>query len=141
MRIEILRTNKKTADGLEFIEKHKDLLDEVDLLMFYTTNGIYDKGFDLCEEVCQKFSIDEYIASAIIECCVKTGNFDVAEHYASVIQDYLLSTEKKNWTKNIFGDFSRARECRQKKISEYRMMPAFIPVCCYFGCDMHKTPW
>lgn len=144
LRLEILRTNRQKVAGLECIEKHRELLDEIDLLMFYTTVGLYEMGFALCESVCLKFSIDKYIASAMIECCVKTNHLNEAEIYASVIQEndsYVQYEGKKNWCSKVFGDSSRTKNYRQKMISDYCMTPPFITECCYFGCDMHNTPW
>ncbi len=142
LRLEILRINKRIDAGLDCIERYREFLDEIDLLMFHTTTGAYEEGFELCEAVCQKFSIDKAIASAIIECCLKTKHFNEAKYYADIIQEngnYISA--KKNWRSKVFGNLQDTRKYREKTLSDYRMTPSFVLMCCYFGCDMHGTPW
>lgn len=140
LRLEILRLNKFKTEGIKCIKQHRELLDEVDLLMFYTSCGMYKEGFELCERVCRIFSIDKFIASAIIECCIKTNHNEEAQHYANMIQQLEKEIQydgQEEWCCDVLG----VQSYRKKMILDYRANPAFIATCCYFGCNMHGTPW
>lgn len=141
---ELLRVHSLLDEGLRCIEKYRQYLTEIDLLMFFVKFGLYEKAYCLCDTVCKEFSIDKYIASAIIECCIHTQHFDEAMSYAQYIQeiedDIECPTENK-WYKKIFINMDSSDNKRQKLINDYLAIPPFVETCCYYGCSLDGTDW
>lgn len=136
--LEILRRHFKIEEGVLCIEKYREYLTEMDILMFYTTFELYEEGYQLCENVFAEFSSDQYIASAIIECCINTQHFKEAELYASCIRDV---EENKQWCNRILKNMDTSDSYRRKLIENCRMLPPFQSVCGYYGCPIHGTKW
>lgn len=129
-------------EGEAFIRNYGDLLSEIARLVFYAKLAHYEKGYPLCEAVIKKFSIGALEASAIIECCLNSGNSDKAIIYSDYIKEnsYTSRSEKAELSpilNNIEDSSSYRKEIIQTKYS----IPTFMHNCCYFGCDMHKTPY
>ena len=136
---EYLRKNDLLDEGLQCIKTYGELLDEVDLLMFYAKFGIYDRGYDLCETIRQSFVIDKYLASAIIECYINTGHFEEARIFAK--ETAAKSKQRDNWTSDVFADLDKSIPYRHTLISDYSPTPLYLQRCCYYGCTQHGTPW
>ena len=139
----LLYHNSLLEKGLIFIEKYISYIDEIDLLMFYAKFEIYDKAYPLCKSICEQYSIDKYIASAIIESCVKTNHFNQAAEFARKIWEIEESFqyEKESWTGKVFRNLHSSDVYRKKKIDEYSFSLPFLDTCCYFGCNIHGTKW
>ena len=142
---ELLRLNGLKEEAIECITRYREYLEDLDVLMFYSRYEMYEEGFLLCEDVLKNYSIDEFAASAIIECCVNTLRFSEAKGYAIKIQEakdeakYLV---KDNWQKEVLIYLNTSSAYRRTKISEYKSIPPFvINICCYFGCETHSTSW
>ena len=142
--LELLCDNFLIDEGLECIETYGDFLDEVDLLMFYAKFGLYEKGYVLCETICNVYNIDARIASAIIECCVNTFHLQEAKKYAEQIEEMEKEKQhinKENWCQYAFGNTESSTNYRKIKIAEYKYIPPVIDRCCYFGCNLHDIHW
>lgn len=141
---ELLRIHLLFDEGLQCIERYREYLTEIDLLMFYTKFELYEKGYHLCEAICNQFSPDKYIASAIIECCINTNHFEQSKIYAQYIkelEDDIQYVGKETWCEDIFHNMDYSDEKRKKLISEYLSIPPFIESCYYYGCTVHETKW
>ena len=129
----------QSKKGIDFISEHRAFLDAVDLLMYYSKIGEYEKGYELCEDVLRIYSIDKFIASAIIECCVNTAHFDEAKAYAKEIAENF--NEKAYASSRRLLNPLKASEYRKRTILNYKPLPPLISRCGYFGCPNHKTDW
>lgn len=141
--LELLRVNSIYDRGIILIKKYKNILDIADLLIFYTSLGKYEEGYLLCNDVYNQYALNDVLASSIIECCVNTGNYKIANEYAEkFLQDEIAihSISKKVLT-NILSNLNKSTKYRTDIITNYRCIPAFIDSCCYFGCIIHKTNW
>ena len=141
---ELLRAHNLMEAGLECISKYKIFLDEIELIMFYSKFGLYEQGYNLCKSVYNMFSIDEFVASAIIECCVNTNHLIEAEKYAIQIKQNEKDMNphyKADWCSKIVGDSIECVNYRKDRVQNYHFCPPIIETCCYFGCPVHKTVW
>lgn len=141
---ELLCIHSLFEEGLHCAESYSDYLTKIDLLMFFAKFKLYEKGYNLCEPVCNQFSPDKYVASAIIECCVNTHHYEQAKIYARQIQELeeeIQYAGKEKWCKNVFCNIDSTDENRKKIIAEYFSIPPFIETCCYYGCTVHGTNW
>ncbi len=131
-------------EGLMCIEKYKQHLDDWDLFEFYTRTKMYQKALELCEPIIERFSVEYFEASAIIECCVNTGNFEKARLYAGMIwereagYDYVREDDKMSI---ILDNLDESSSFRREILNEAHRMPPFMDMCCYFGCDKHGVSW
>ncbi len=139
---ELLRINSLKDEGLWCIANYGNYLDEVDLLMFYTKFEMYEKAYELCESVYNRFVTDKFISSAIIESCVHTKHFEEAKSFALQISDSEKDSEANNkWYKSTFDNLHTASAYRKKQIEAYKFFPSIIHRCGYFGCERHRTAW
>lgn len=142
--LELLCNHLLLDEGIRYIEQYKKYLNEIDMLMFFSRFELYDKAYPLCKAVCEQFSLDKYIASAIIESCMNTCHFEQARIYAKQIKDLeddFHYNGKEVWTKEVFDNMESSDELRKNLISHYSMLPPFVDSCCYFGCSVHGTEW
>ena len=133
----------QSKKGIDFISEHRAFLDAVDLLMYYSKIGEYEKGYELCEDVLRIYSIDKFIASAIIECCVNTAHFDEAKVYAQEISENQSGRTRRSRHvfKHIFKSLLKSSKYRKRMLLKYHPLPPLISRCGYFGCPNHKTNW
>jgi len=143
--LEVLRKMSFIEEGKQCISQYGALLDEVDLLIFYSSVNLYYEGVHLCDSVLKKYAMDSVLASALIECCVNTEQFDKAIEYARIIRENQGSYSyngASDWCDLVFEDLRHSSSFRKKLITDYFYIPqAIIPHCCYFGCEVHHTPW
>ena len=142
--LELLCNHLLLDEGIRCIEQYKKYLNEIDMLMFFTRLELYDRAYPLCKEVCEHFSPNKYIASAIIESCMNTCHFEQARIYAKQIKDLeddFYYKGKGVWTRKLFDNMVSSDELRKNLISQYFMLPPFVDSCCYFGCSVHGTEW
>ena len=131
-----------SKEGIHFIKEQRSFLDEVDMLMYYAKIGEYKSGYELCKDVLTLYSVDKFIASAIIECCINTGHFKEALAYAEEISE--IEKEKtytKSWVRCVFKKLRNTSEYRKQLIAKAVICPPFIDHCGYFGCAIHDTNW
>lgn len=141
--LEILRIYSLKQEGIRCIEKYNDILDEADLLISYAKFGLYEKGYEVCDSVMAMYSMDQFIASAVIECCLNTLNFEKAKEYSEQIKE-IISNEKQSKKTKIIRAFEKiitSKDERTRILSNYSLVPPIIDSCCYFGCPIHKTEW
>ena len=141
---ELCRANNLIYEGLECIENYGIFLDDIELIMFYSKVGLYERGYSLCDGICKQYSIDEFVASAIIECCLNTDRLTEAEIYTNKIKEAENCTNflnKEEWCGEVFGNLMKNDKHRKIRIDTYRSCPPLIDLCCYFGCSIHKTTW
>ena len=140
---EILRAKSLIIEGNKCIEMYGEYIDSVDLLMFYTKTEQYEKSYPLCEEILSEYSIDKYIASAILENCICTNHCDEAQKYAKKIliiqNDY--EYEVSYMPKKIFEELHSSSSYRRQVICSYNSVPPYLDMCCYFGCTLHNKQW
>lgn len=142
--LELLCIHLLLDEGLHCIERYREYLTEIDLLMFCAKFELYEKGYHLCETICNQFSPDKYVASAIIECCVNTHHFEQAKIYAQHIkelEDDIQYVGKETWCEKIFCNMDSSDKKRKKLIAEYLSIPPFIESCYYYGCTVHGINW
>lgn len=142
--LEILCVHLLFDEGVHCIECYEKYLSEIELLMFWSKFGLYEKGYHLCETICNQFSVDKYVASAIIECCVNTNHFEQAKIFADhikQIEDDIQYVGKESWCERIFCNMDSSDEERKKLIKEYLSIPPFIESCYYYGCTVHEISW
>ena len=137
-------SSRKLRDkGDDCIAKYGKYIDEVDLLMFYAKTKQYKEGFCLCEKVFKNYSMDKFISSAIIECCVNTNHFDEATLYSDEIMRMNDNSEfyvGKLPLKNSINLFSSSNY-RKMIIDSYLCVSPYLDRCCYFGCTTHGIVW
>lgn len=136
-------SRKLRDEGNDCIAKYGEYIDDVDLLMFYAKTEQYKEGYCLCEKVFKNFSIDKFISSAIIECCVNTKHFDEATFYSYEIMRMRGNIEfsvGKLSSKNFINLFSSSNY-RKMLINSYLCVSPYLDRCCYFGCTTHGTAW
>lgn len=141
---ELLRKYNLRDEGLRCIKEYGEYLDEIELLMFYTSMQMYDKGYSLCEQILGEYSPDKFIASAVLECCINTHRLIDAELYAGEIKKRADSTDyrgKDKWGKNVLSNLNSTSEYRRWLISNYSNIPPMIDMCYYFGCQIHRLDW
>lgn len=142
--LELLRRLKLREEGVRCIETLSEYLDAVDKLLFFATIGDYESGYQLCDAVYKQFSINAEIAAAIIECCIGSNHLADAEVYARTIAETDLKSycyNKTHWSSQVFSNLREATDYRRELVASYRVAPPFVPLCCYFGCKEHATPW
>lgn len=143
----LLKANGMVEDCLkcisDYADKYSAFFDEAELIMFYARYGFYERGYELCKPLCEKYGINKFLASAIIECCVNTNRFSEALVYADKIQKEMACSEKENWRANVFGNLSDSTSYRKELINSYsyHFWPPFIEICGYFGCASHGNEW
>ena len=82
------------SDALECLEKYGQIwasndCDEqlIELLMFYSKFGFYEEGYSIVEKIYKSYKLDKYICSALIECCLRTGQSDeISEIISEVLE-------------------------------------------------------
>ncbi|MBE6537470.1 MAG: hypothetical protein E7673_05905 [Ruminococcaceae bacterium] len=125
-------------EALEIISNFPQYLDEIDLLMFYTKFEMYEQGYVLCEKVFNSYSLNEFIVSAMIQCCIAVENFELAKKYSD---EFLKVGISKRRSKRRFEPLISSTSRRKQYISEYKNVPPALNQCAYFGCPMHNTEW
>lgn len=135
---ELTRRKGLIEEALEIIRKFPQYLDEIDLLMFYTKFEMYEKGYALCETVFNSYSLNEFIVSAMVQCCVFVKDFELAEKYSiEFLNNSFLNKKSRSYIKTMLS----SPNGRKKTISEYKHIPPAIIKCSYFGCPQHNTEW
>ena len=139
----ILGKNTLQNEGNECIAKYSEYIDDVELLMFYAKTEQYEKGYCLCEKVYKNFSMDKFISSAIIECCVNTKHFEDVLFYSREVMRASGKNKDLNekLTSKILSNLSSSTNYRKTIINSYFCVPPYLDQCCYFGCALHGTPW
>lgn len=130
-------------EGLLCIERYGGYLELVDILMFYAKFGLFEKGYELCDEVKKYFGMDKYIISAVLECYVNTNHLEEASLYVDFIKEnwdeirnYSVGTD---CDQSLLFDVNKTNVKRKEFIAEYSWTPPMIEICCYYGCPIHKT--
>ena len=142
--LEILRSNSLINEGLECIKEYYDFLDEIELLMFYTKYGFFEKGYALCQSIYDLYDFDEFITSAIVECCISTNHTEDIRKYSNRVTELNTETRfsiKNKWYIKVFDTSEDGAYYRKEIINKYHSYPPFIDSCCYFGCSLHSTAW
>ena len=133
---QLLRINYLMDEALSCIEHYGSFIDEVDLFIFYAEFELYEQGYSLCNYIHSSYSMNDFIASAIIECCINTNHISEAQNYATRIQD---NYDGINY--QVFENLTNKSLYRQKKIKSYFSYLPTITTCCYFGCKKHNNEW
>lgn len=145
LHLSILRKLSAKEEGLKCIDDYGAYLEEVDLLFFYSGFGYYKEGFDLCRSILDKYSIDKFIASAIIECCANTERYDEMKNYSDIIKEResesIHRSIKAEELEMILGNSTASSEYRKNLIKNYYLILPFMKTCCYFGCNTHGVPF
>lgn len=143
----LLKANGMVEDCLkcisDYADKYSAFFDEAELIMFYAQYGFYEYGYNLCKPLCEKYDINKFLASAIIECCLNTNHFNEAITYANKIQEDKACSEKENWCAKVFCNLSDSSSYRKELINSYsyHFWPPFVELCGYFGCTSHGNKW
>lgn len=135
---ELARRKGLVEEAFEIISSFPQHLDELDFLMFYTKFEMYEKGYALCEKIFDFYSLDEFIVSAMIQCCVSVGDFDSAQKYST---EFLNNVFWRKESRSYFEKIISSTNGRKQMISEYKHIPPAITQCSYFGCPHHNTEW
>ena len=136
--LEIVCTNNLVVNGKEIVLAHGDFLDEAERLMYYAKFSMYENGYTLCKSVMDTYCIDEFIAAAIIECCVNTGHIKNAISYTEKIKS---TEDSEALFEKVFENLEVSTECRKNIIDVYSSIIPPIELCCYFGCESHNIDW
>lgn len=142
--LEMLCNHFLLDEGIRCIEQYGNYLNDIDILMFFVKFEMYDRAYPLCKAVCEQFSPDKYIASAIIESCINTCHFEQARLYAkqiSELEEDFWYKGKEVWIEEVFDNMESSDESRKKLISKHSLSPPSIDFCCYFGCSVHGMEW
>lgn len=140
--LELLRQQGLKKEALQCINNYSSFLDSADLLLLFSTLGEYDAGYQLCEEVIKHFCINKVLAAAVVECYVGTGHVEAAKIFTEKISQ---NEEAELYVESV-GEtqfFSKLANATYRKdiIVNYKYIPPFVPICCYYGCEKHKTSW
>ncbi len=135
---ELVRRRGLIEEALEIIRKFPQYLDEIDLLMFYSKFEMYEKGYALCETVFDKYSLNEFIVSAMVQCCISVKDFKSAEKYSI---EFLNNSFLKKKSRSYIETTISSTNGRKQMISEYKHVPLALNRCSYFGCPQHNTEW
>ena len=128
---EILRQNARISEGTDLISNYGHWIDDTDKLMFYAKCKLYEQGYELCDSIYKQYSMDEFLISAIIECCLNTGHSAEADMYISKLQ----------YDGELFDVHIESSLERKNIIEKFISNQPLFDSCCYFGCHFHKTPW
>ena len=140
---EILRAYGNTIEGNRCTDMFGEYIDDVDILMYYAKTEQYEKAIPLCDKVFSQYSVDAFVASAIIECSIGINYFEKAQEFSRKIAlmksdcEYAISGISNKILTNLHSSSSYRRE----KINLYTSIPPYLDQCCYFGCTMHDTRW
>lgn len=139
----ILLKQLNKNEGNHCIDRYGRYISDMDKLMFYTKTEQYEKGYAISNDVYERFSIDKFLASALIEICINTNHFTEAEMYAKKIFDMCQDPEYAVDAINgkVFGFTNSSSTYRKKLISSYECYPIYLKTCCYFGCSLHENLW
>jgi len=139
----MLSANSLVKEGNNCIEKFGHILDSADMLLFYAKTNQYEKGGALCKTVIEEFCIDEPIASAIVECLINSGNHKDLKNYINTLEQEIKEnpflTQKA--LRVIERNSPSSSEYRKNIINSFYGCPPYFTRCCYFGCEMHSSPW
>ena len=142
--LELIGQHLLLDEGIRCIEQYEKFLSDIDMLMFFVRLELYEKAYPLCKGICEQFSPDKYVVSAIIESCIKTHHFEQAKIYAKQIKDLeaeFCYEKEETWANAVLDNVVSSDKFRKKLISQYSMSPPFIDSCCYFGCSEHGIKW
>lgn len=130
-----LRKYKLKDEGLDCIRNHACCIDEAVKLIFYTAIGLYESGYKLCEKVYNGFVVNKELATAILECCIKTNHLDDKKRY---IQNIIRN---KELDKSFVDMILHSKQAREQIILKAPSYAAYEIPCCYFGCKQHSVRW
>ena len=139
----ILLKQSMKNEGNNCIERYGRFISDMDKLMFYTKTEQYKKAYAICHNVYMAFSIDKFLASALIESCINTGHLTEAKMYAKKIYDMCQDVEYAIDVipSKVFCFTNSSSIYRKKLISSFECYPIYLSTCGYFGCSLHENTW
>lgn len=130
--------------GLCCIKQHVQLLDALDMLIFYVKHGLYTSAYELSHTMETECIPNHFMSAAILECYLHLDLIEQATTYAKEIcswKDGLTAKEKRRLHGLCHLPLHANDKQRTTYIAAYRSIPPRMSMCFYFGCEKHSVPW
>ena len=126
---------------LELIPRYQDLLDKLGLLSLYCLCGDFAAGAALCDDVDKKFVLNDCTTAMMAECLIRSGKYASADALRKRQKEDLTGLPGTRTDQQKFDRIFASPEHRAKLIQTYCYRPPYVPMCEYFGCPLHGTPF